>query len=93
MAVKTPTPRATATDLASAAKRHSTCVLHSNQTSNVGCIDTYSLLVLRAVLREMPQLSTFETTGAREETIHLSQLWATTPFVRSMSRLLSPSLC
>ena len=46
-------------------------------------------LVLRAVLSEMSQLSTFETTGASEEIIHLSQLWATTPFVRSMSRLVS----
>ena len=48
-------------------------------------------LVLRAVLREMPQLSKFETTGASEEIIHLSQLWATAPFVRSMSRLVSPA--
>ena len=49
------------------------------------------LLVLRAVLREMLQLSTFETTGAREEVIHLSQLWATMSIVRSMSRLVSPA--
>ena len=31
-------------------------------------------LVLRAFLRKMPQLSTFETTGASEKIIHLSQL-------------------
>ena len=39
----------------------------------------------------MAQLSTFETTGAREEVVHLSQLWATTPFVRSMTWLVSPA--
>ena len=50
-------------------------------------------LVLRAVLREMTQLSTLETTGPSEEIIHLSPLWATTPFVRSVSRLGLSSLC
>ena len=48
-------------------------------------------LVPRAVLREMPRLSTFETTGASEEIIHLSQVSATTPFIRSMSWLVSPA--
>ena len=48
-------------------------------------------LVLRAVLCEMRQLSTWDTAGASEEIIHLIQLWATTPIVRSMSWLVSPA--
>ena len=39
----------------------------------------------------MPQLSSLETTGASEEIIHLRQLWATTSFIRSISRLVSPA--
>ena len=42
---------------------------------------------LRAVLGEMPELSTLEATGESEEIIHLSQLWASTALVRRASRL------